>query len=291
MDADDICLPDRLERQIEAFESDPALTLCGTRVDVLNSRARVTVLPETCVEPEELRILHIFHPVLIHPTAMFRRKHLVEGRLVYDETYRHAEDFDLFRRITREGRARVLAMKGVVVRRHGNQNVSSIHAEAQTISHFKIVSEQLRYFNIADGCEVLFPLASTEWRGGEAELQSVSNFFIELREFRGFRHGDRVAYLSGLTLLLWQVFHLLSERVGPRLAIRTARNVGLIEAFPLRYRLASALSPLPGGQIATSLASFGFGVLDELRATPLERIVDIAPSCPERQAPMQLGKN
>lgn len=107
MDADDVALPERLERQADALDARPGLAACGTGVRyVPRSRAgegyrRYERWLNGLREPEDLRRALFVECPVAHPTLMIRRSayRALGG-------YRDAgwpEDYDLLLRLHRAG--------------------------------------------------------------------------------------------------------------------------------------------------------------------------------------------
>ena len=95
MDADDISLPKRLERQVAFMDSNPDVGVCGTWFETFGESVGVCRIP---VAPEDVQAHLLFHNTLAHPASCFRRQTFIEKGLRYDEQYLHAEDFKLWQR-------------------------------------------------------------------------------------------------------------------------------------------------------------------------------------------------
>lgn len=97
-DADDIYHPERLARQVSAFEARPNLAAlsCGWRRIDAKGRRRFTHRPVT--GPDNLRFAVMFGAPLLHPGAMFRAGAIraVGG---YDPAFWTAQDSDLWARM------------------------------------------------------------------------------------------------------------------------------------------------------------------------------------------------
>ena len=109
MDADDIALPERLERQVEYLESRPGLALCGACVEifsangVLGGNRRYEAWLNGCREPEAIhRQLFVESPIP-NPTAFFRREAIDALGGYGDPPW--PEDYDLFLRADARGMA------------------------------------------------------------------------------------------------------------------------------------------------------------------------------------------
>ena len=95
MDADDISLPKRLERQVDFMDRNPGIGACGTWVETFGERNDVWRYPVTS---EDVHTHLLFHSALAHPTVCLRRAAFDKHGLRYDENYPHAEDFQLWQR-------------------------------------------------------------------------------------------------------------------------------------------------------------------------------------------------
>ncbi len=108
MDADDIALPARFEKQMAAMAADPGLAVLGTgtaRIDAQGHPVDATTPP---TDPDEVaRILLKGNP-MAHPTVIMQRS-VVEAVGGYRPAYLRAEDYDLWMRIAEIGRIGNLA--------------------------------------------------------------------------------------------------------------------------------------------------------------------------------------
>ncbi len=97
MDCDDISLPTRLARQVEFMEAHPEVGVCGTWAKEIDSEGKILRIWKSPVGGEMKK--YIWRPTpIIHPTALFRRP--VFERFKYDHNYIHAEDLELWQRIS-----------------------------------------------------------------------------------------------------------------------------------------------------------------------------------------------
>jgi glycosyltransferase involved in cell wall biosynthesis len=96
MDADDLCRPERLERQVAFLEAHPWVGVCGCWVAARGGgQEEVWRYP---VDPDEIRCHLLFHTVLAHPSVMLRMDAVRRFGLYYDETFRYAQDYELWER-------------------------------------------------------------------------------------------------------------------------------------------------------------------------------------------------
>jgi glycosyltransferase involved in cell wall biosynthesis len=96
MDADDICLPERLEKQVAFMDAHPEIGICGTWVETIGDNAgRIWQLPE---DHEAIYACILFTNCLAHPSVMIRRDVLRAHNLWYDVRAYYTEDYDLWSR-------------------------------------------------------------------------------------------------------------------------------------------------------------------------------------------------
>lgn len=107
MDADDICMKNRLEKQIEYMDEQRNIDILGTYIDVIgNIDDNAKKIYKKCfnskidINNNELDALD--HTIVAHPTVMMR-KNIFEKLKGYDINYKGAEDFELWLRAIENG--------------------------------------------------------------------------------------------------------------------------------------------------------------------------------------------
>lgn len=93
IDADDICLPDRFEKQALFLDNHPECSIVGSNAIVFGDVNMITNLP---LSDEEIRCELLFHSCIIHPSVMMRKKDLLKYSIRYNESLRAALDYDLW---------------------------------------------------------------------------------------------------------------------------------------------------------------------------------------------------
>ena len=142
MDADDIAYPDRIQRQVSAFEACPALCMVAMHADFLFFENRIISRRAPVISQRGLEIRTIFGPFFIHPTVMLNKDILTADNLLYREEYIYAEDFDLWRRITQRHQVKFIREPGLAWRQ-GHNSIRRRHFATQCLIHAQIVGEQL----------------------------------------------------------------------------------------------------------------------------------------------------
>ncbi|WP_099610792.1 glycosyltransferase [Vibrio fujianensis] len=92
MDADDISIKSRFEKQIEFLDSNPDIGVCGTWVEVFgeNIKSKKWKMP---TQDPDLKAKLTFSVPFAHPTVMIRKKVIDKYKINYDLGYKDAEDY------------------------------------------------------------------------------------------------------------------------------------------------------------------------------------------------------
>lgn len=146
MHADDIALPQRLERQYQAAQADPQVVIWGTDGYHINSQRQIVSrfrvgpgsVAECQRERQQNRVVQC-----IHPTAMLRRDVLlaVGG---YDTSVQVAEDIELFDRMMIHGPLVTIREPLLGYRVHGSSLSMRRYFEQLTIVHFVAARQKHR---------------------------------------------------------------------------------------------------------------------------------------------------
>lgn len=101
MDADDICLPDRFQKQINYFKFNN-VDILGTEICFINERKKILgrgigKYPGMKITPYTF----LQRCPIYHPTVMFKRK-LIDREDFYDHHFPHAEDYELWLRLSKK---------------------------------------------------------------------------------------------------------------------------------------------------------------------------------------------
>jgi glycosyltransferase involved in cell wall biosynthesis len=158
MDADDISYPARFSRQLAAFKARPDIAMCGTDFHLLHGDRPDPLDAQTESRPDEqLPILSQFFTTFRHSTVMFNRAVMAPGLLRYDPAYPHAEDFDLFRRITAAHPAAIVREPLLAYRIHPG-SVTETASRQMRRTHLRILFENLERMGVRAKAPALLSL-------------------------------------------------------------------------------------------------------------------------------------
>ncbi len=97
MDADDVCHPERLARQIDFLHRHPEIDIVGTSIRTFGGhKAESQCYP---LSPESVRAFSLFHCPFAHPTVVIRRDALALQDPFYDVSFNPSEDYELWSRL------------------------------------------------------------------------------------------------------------------------------------------------------------------------------------------------
>lgn len=98
MDADDLCRPERLERQVRFLDRHPQIGFCGSWVMRFGEHQPAQLYRRPVGFPR-IHAFALFDSPMIHSTVMIRRKALQHLDAWYQEDFVDAEDYDLWNRL------------------------------------------------------------------------------------------------------------------------------------------------------------------------------------------------
>ncbi len=136
MDADDISLPERLQKQFDYLESNQNVGIIGAWYQSFNNQSiiSVTKYPEN---HHEIMFSLFAHISICHGTMMFRKSLVRNGLIRYDNKYHHAEDYDLISRVIKCTKVHNLQEILYYVRKHDDE-VSNQFNDEQKINSIKV---------------------------------------------------------------------------------------------------------------------------------------------------------
>ena len=121
LDADDVALPRRLERQLQRMVSGSSIAVAGSAVLDIDASGRPEALHVMPSGPEAVRWAALFGSPFFHPSVLVEREVLERHGLRYDPEYLESEDYDLWARLLRHAEGDNLAEPLVLYRVHPAQ--------------------------------------------------------------------------------------------------------------------------------------------------------------------------
>jgi hypothetical protein len=263
LDADDVALPDRLERQARFLDENPAVAVVGSAAIMIDPNGRELGIAWT---PTDARTIHSTlqrRNCLIHPSVLIRRTALNEaGGYRFD----HVEDYDLWLRIAERHELANLPEPMILYRVHPAQ-VS-----------LEVLDEQVRRSVAVRKAAGIRRREGVDPLTGVDELTPavVARLKLDEREVAGALESEWLARASLLEQLgeVGDAARLVAQaagRLGPRAerASVAARELRNAEELRAAGRLAPAV-----GQVASALRHEPRYTLSRLRVWSTERLHD-----------------
>jgi glycosyltransferase involved in cell wall biosynthesis len=143
MDSDDLALPSRLERQVEALRADPGLDLLATHARVIDAAGRVLRPQFTLADERDARVFSAYSLPITNPTLMGRRR--MFERFPMRSAFPVSSDYDFFARVVEVGRVRALPEALLHYRRHEHQlTVSRYEAMVLNACLIRVITARRR---------------------------------------------------------------------------------------------------------------------------------------------------
>ena len=136
MDADDVSLPDRLQRQVDYMELNSNIGVLGSWFQTFNED-KVGGISRYTERHQDIIFNHLYQQHICHPSCMIRFSVLEAESPWYDVKYVHAEDYDLFTRLSHKTVFANIPEVLLKIRKHKDE-VSVIYEDIQKKNSLKI---------------------------------------------------------------------------------------------------------------------------------------------------------
>lgn len=145
MDADDISLPQRLEKQVAFLEAHSEVGVLGTWCQSFGNGTNY--IAKYQAEHESIKYKQLYQIQLVHPTCIMRTDILRSLPIIYNSHYPHAEDYELFTRLSHVTKLANLQEVLHLYRKHNNA-VSVVYNEPQLEASFRIRQRELSLLGV-----------------------------------------------------------------------------------------------------------------------------------------------
>jgi len=224
LDADDVALPDRFERQVNAMYEDPELVVSGTFLQYINSDGAVFGTSQAGpTSAEEFRSLRSRgEPTMVMGGTAVMRKRVVDAVGGFDPDFESAEDLDLFSRMADFGTVVAIPEPLVLYRIHTNSKVMMTFFEGRQNHRLVKHRAQARVHGET-------PMSRAEFVAYEAEMPVVTRFDTRRQDLSQFLYrsgglhaaeGRKVsavgyAAAAGVLAPVWVVKRVWEQQLSP----------------------------------------------------------------------------
>ena len=149
MDADDICLRERLTRQKTFLDQNEDIAVVASTIEFINEQEEKTgiwKLDRQTVTPAQIRRAILKENCIAHPTVMMRSE--IIKQLKYKEYQKNIEDYDLWLRLLNRGHKIAKLDEPLLLYRIHDDSVTSVHLKKTNpfFKHFEMKTKFLFHF-------------------------------------------------------------------------------------------------------------------------------------------------
>lgn len=129
MDADDISLPERFNKQVKFLDEHKDYVVVGSNYEAFGDESFISNLP---TQDEHIRLELFFSNPFAHPSVMMRKEILTKKNIRYQTKYLHMEDLALWFDLSKHGKCSNLS-ENLLRYRVAGQNISKKNADTHKI--------------------------------------------------------------------------------------------------------------------------------------------------------------
>jgi len=194
MDADDISMPERLEKQVEFMDNNSDIGVVGTWT--MTESKEKKFIGKYYARSAEIKAGFLFSTSLAHPTVMIKKEAL--GNFRYDANFKHAEDYDLWTRMADSVNFANLPEVLLIHRKH-DESVSSTYTNIQIDNALEIRKRQLKKIGIKASAEELTLHSSLRSQSGMDSKIFIEKLSVWLDKIK--KANNETGYLDNNALL------------------------------------------------------------------------------------------
>jgi glycosyltransferase involved in cell wall biosynthesis len=252
MDADDISLANRLERQVACMEANPEVGICGTWARAIDGEHQIM---KRSLNHDYIRIGLLFKFCLINPTVMLRSLFFKERNLSFNTFLRVAGDYEMWVRSSKYFKMTNIPEVLLLYRIH-KQQISFTSSREQVNTSNLVMKAQIKALGIDATEEELelhgglvngsymtipdFPVRFEKWflklinANHEALIypEKIFTSYLASLFFLSCRKGNFINYLTSLSCKIEskdQHIYVLKSRIKFRL-------IGIIHSLYLAFK-------------------------------------------------------
>ena len=199
MDADDISLPTRIEKQINFLISNPEYGLLGSWFEDFGDNIK-NQLVKYSSDDATIRIKHLYQTQISHPTAVIKKEIIDKYSLQFDSAQVHGEDYDFWVRMSQY--CKMSNFPELLVRKRDHpKNITNHYSKSMSETCTKVKQLQFRKMGVELNqaeTDLYTRFADPEWHFSEAELNILEEMldniirandlsaFVPVNEFRSY---------------------------------------------------------------------------------------------------------
>ena len=239
LDADDVAVARRFERQVARIRATRGTVILGSSVCAIDDDGTPGAVHAMPATPAAVRWHLLFSSPFFHPTVLLDREYLERRGLRYDPSFLESEDYDLWTRVLAEGDGANLAEALVLYRVHGRQ-ASQARRDLQRAFQLDVARREIarvaRHLSARE-IELSWSIGAGE-RVDAASVEEAASAYIELAH--AFKSGSLSSHDSLGPTLARPLLHAARQATGGVRLRLLRRALELDHALPLHASAARA---------------------------------------------------
>lgn len=176
MDTDDVCYPERFEKQIAYMKNHPNTIVCGAWAMVIdeNNNERTEEWAQGVINDNEVYRIHLLfcnYPNVWHPSVLMRHQLLLDNHIEYNTEFKYAQDYELWTRCSKIANFHIVPKYLFKYRLH-SASISRSHEKRQREYDYEIIQNQLAPLHLSlkenvRELHIIFPSVWISWHKGK----------------------------------------------------------------------------------------------------------------------------
>ena len=216
MDADDISLPDRLQQLYNLMESDETIGLCGTWFETFSGDKTVST-SRYGADHSTICFKHLYQIHLSHGTCMFRTAVLKKHGLYFNPDFSHAEDYELWSRISLVTKLANVQQVLYRVRQHENE-VSHKYGHIQKANSYRVKTKLFETIGVSvthEELDLFRDIAYQDYEHSDQYLLRSKALLEKLLKAKNYEMFFSKAYYENMLAEFWlNVNYNMTAHIG-----------------------------------------------------------------------------
>lgn len=221
MDADDICEPNRFEKQFNHLESNPDVVICGSWAKIIDESNATKGRIKRIDSNELIRANMLFTTPFIHPTVMIRRE--IFDTHLYNADAKHCEDLELWVRLSQNLHYKFHNLPNYLLKyRIHPSNISVTQNDYQTEKRKELIKPYLENLvgKVTNEELNIHFLAFSPLPVSKSERLEIKNWLVNLSKMNNSKKLFEQNSLNALLLSRWFITCIRSKSYVELLQIR-----------------------------------------------------------------------
>jgi len=207
MDADDIALPERLEKEVRFLQENPDHDIVSTQFATFRTGSKKLSPHSNPTKNEELKAYLLFKSGICHPASMMRKRLFTELNLSFEEEYLHVEDYALWSKAIYKTKLGNIGGEPLLLYRVHKSQVSSLYEDLQTENKKKVFKIHCEYLGLDKSDEAIDIYASVAeavpTQSSLSYLKKCEDFMLSLIEKNKRESFCSQCFLEDMLSLHW----------------------------------------------------------------------------------------